>query len=1463
MIIQIDRRCRGSVLPLFRIAMLFELSYLYTSGVGHFGPFLTNCLMLYVLMSWSRIVLKHFHRMALSWKSQESTSLTFYCICLAYNLVTCFAFGLDDTNAAQALSKLLANVTFHIPDIVLMQDGITMEINNFYCKDIALSDLIIEDEFSSKTIDALQVEASGLQIDCNGDFDAKRGRFLHISGTIDAKIDESSIGGEIDFLMNNELAPSQATLKDCKVALNFKELKLSGGLLIDIVNLFSPLIKKAIENNIQDLVCTPIEPLVNTNLTKLLQTYDSIVDLVGIVPGNEAKELIPADEILTNQNSIFDFHSVDQILNAVHKILGAEAHNHKLMIDNVVDLMVEDGQISLEPDYTIQIGDDGLSRTNITIETVKITGLDSLSHLDLLYNIDEKYPTVKSNYSLGFSMNLDQLQIHLNGSVTLSPGSFIYHSDGPLTLAAGALVDLENLKLNVLVELPIFEDIVKNMNIGDLLHNSLFCIIDMIDLKDTNIRLLDVNMGNFTIATTGFAGVAPLFNDLINVILDIMEPSMEEIIRGASENILRLFINSKISDLPDIGSLCQGWSEEDQIRKQNVFNEFLMDSENEILQYAIKPLIDTVIPKQKIARTNNVYKEQQKNTNNQPNFQDHSNKQHHQERDNKKKKSKDKKYVNFTDGKFWKFFDYLVDDLFGIKSPISYNIDDLIDTFVNVGYWNKSNLLDTTLNIGVEGLKDVKIKINEVVLDGLDHIDVFEILEPINATELHSTINLNEFKMILDLEFELNGSGINNGKGSYQHLKFDVELTNFGFHTKTNVLLREDDFYNTTIDEFMACPTELFDELKFFDMSMKFDNIFVNLTCVNNNCSEGFKELGEVWIENSEALNKAIQKAIVYLFDSEKGVFVYGFNHFLTNKIEKSCNASSKSKDGKDMEKLVWGVGTSIVCLLIIVICSFHMRKCYLKEKYGDFGRHPKPAVNSATQYNAFQDGSGSNVDENTEAAYWKKDNMLMYSPKVPKSIRYLVPIIIVCLGHAAFFIANFTNGCGINVRIELAGDVYDLPNVSQMALIDTIKDMWNAGVYPLALLIGFLSGLWPHIKFIMMMMCWVFPYPSHERGLAMLWLDALGKWGLIDVYVLVLCMAAFSFYIAPHNVSYLPEDFMSITVYAVPETAIFFFIIGMIISLIVTHVVTHYHREEVQRKHLQDHPQDYETKETLKNHNFECYTGEEGHKNSAQLSTFGVVSVCILIVLSIGLYAFGSKVDSFYFSFEGAIQYLMNPTATYSFFGVSARVLSSNNYSIGAWVINIIFIVFAFGIPVASLVLSLALFLLPLNLRQHKKLFTIVECLFAWASTEVFLVAVIAAMLEVNQYAQFLFAAAEPLNPLLIFVLPEDVSMYRIFNIATGFKKGVWLLWGAVFSWVLVTQTVIRLAERSIRDRRGLTEKLWNSEDHEACCEDTVGFRVLSFLRLVSTRKHYRSSTISSLTSKIGFHQDLTGTLV
>ena len=97
-------------------------------------------------------------------------------------------------------------------------------------------------------------------------------------------------------------------------------------------------------------------------------------------------------------------------------------------------------------------------------------------------------------------------------------------------------------------------------------------------------------------------------------------------------------------------------------------------------------------------------------------------------------------------------------------------------------------------------------------------------------------------------------------------------------------------------------------------------------------------------------------------------------------------------------------------------------------------------------------------------------------------------------------------------------------------------------------------------------------------------WLDALGKWGLVDVYVLVLCMASFSFNIYPHEVNYLPDEFVRIQVIAEPRISIFLFIIALIVSLIATHIITHYHREEIQRKHLEDLPYDRERKLLLFN---------------------------------------------------------------------------------------------------------------------------------------------------------------------------------------------------------------------------------------------------------------------------------------
>ena len=42
--------------------------------------------------------------------------------------------------------------------------------------------------------------------------------------------------------------------------------------------------------------------------------------------------------------------------------------------------------------------------------------------------------------------------------------------------------------------------------------------------------------------------------------------------------------------------------------------------------------------------------------------------------------------------------------------------------------------------------------------------------------------------------------------------------------------------------------------------------------------------------------------------------------------------------------------------------------------------------------------------------------------------------------------------------------------------LINTLRDMWKAKVYPLSILIEFFSGIWPYLKFILMLISFISP---------------------------------------------------------------------------------------------------------------------------------------------------------------------------------------------------------------------------------------------------------------------------------------------------------------------------------------------------------------------------------------------------
>jgi len=1339
--------------------------------------------------------------------------LIFHILTCAFNLIQgAVSIKLGDAAAAEALNRLLENVSFQLPDFNVDTNGFHLETKKFICKGFHIDDLDISGT-PTKADDLIHAGISGLALECKGDFSA--GSENHPSlfgGTVDASIKKSTADANIEFDFDKNTVPVRAISQKCAIGITVSKIRFSGNVAAWIANIFDLPLKLLIQSSMEDLCPKLIEPLINTNLTKALKTVQKLVDPY-ILP--EDHVLTPAPAKAATKKDLFNLTTVSPAIHALHKILDATASNSKLMLDNLVDFIVPQGSLVLEPDVTFRIGDDGLTTTNITIFNISISGVDSLSDLNLLYDVKDRYPNYAAAYSLGLELSIDKIEIGGVGNVSMAPGKFIHHSDGPLTLAATGDLTLEDIHLNVVMQIPIMDDAVENMKIGQLMNHPLFCVMDIIDLQDTEISLLDISFGDVDISTDGFAGLSPLFNDIIDTALSLYEPTIKEVVHGLAETTLRDKMNDAFAKLQPLQRLCLPYS--------------LAASDAEIASYIVtnNADVDSAIM----------------------NFK-HS----FEHEDNKTK------YVNFTESSFWHLVDFTIDDMIGIKSPISFNIDQLIDQFVNLGYWNKSNIIDTELDVNVDGLDKVTLKVNEVSLSGLDEFDQFDLFEPESAYILRSDINIAKLQIKVDLYFDVEGSGVNSGDGAKQHLLLKIQIEDLGIHTMSEVLIPQIALDNTTLEEFADCPLSYFESFQFDNFTFSMGHIAIDLTCVKDVCSDEFRELGEVWRVHSEDLNRAVQEGLDYMF-GDKGVFKGGLNELLNGAVGKTCDQNDDDSESNLIETIVV-ISLVAICGVLTMLGIWYVRGCYSRQKYGSKMRGASYVSFSHQQSQLMMPQS----DDEGNPKFWRHDSMLMYSPLVGAKLRWFV-VLFLLSNHAVFFIANFSLGASIGAEIKLGGDDYKLLGLFGFSLTNSVEDFWNAKAYGLSIVIALLSGIWPHLKIIMMFICWCFPFPKYDRGLCLLWLDALGKWSLVDMKVLVLCMAAFSLKIIPGAVDYLPPGFFTFYLRCTPMLAIFAFLIGTVQSLVATHIILHYHRKELDRELLGQNASNLrkEGKEALWKHSFLCWFGGEQGKG-VRMTKFGIFVIIFSLIGSGILIIWGSTLDSFLFHFQGAAGYFVEPYETYSLLSVASHVLSENNYEAAPWAIYVLFLLYSFIIPIVALVLLLVLFTVPLTLRFQRKLMVIVEMCFAWATTEVFLFSVIAAMLQINQFAQFMVDDIFPkgINKLLPLILPAD-SDPSIINISTSFARGCYVLWAAMIVWIIVMQAVVRLAERSLRDRRGLTERIWATKEEETYYsdiradiradsrgKDSVGFRCLTSFRLIRVDKIHRVSIASALSKKM-----------
>lgn len=173
-------------------------------------------------------------------------------------------------------------------------------------------------------------------------------------------------------------------------------------------------------------------------------------------------------------------------------------------------------------------------------------------------------------------------------------------------------------------------------------------------------------------------------------------------------------------------------------------------------------------------------------------------------------------------------------------------------------------------------------------------------------------------------------------------------------------------------------------------------------------------------------------------------------------------------------------------------------------------------------------------------------------------SAKATLALLVAIAANAGVFVwSNCSVGATIEMKVSWPSGSED-SSIFSFSLGDSVRQMWGAEAYVLAIMIALLSGAWPYVKLMLLVWAWCFPMARESREQLLWWIETLGKWSFVDAFVLSLMAAAFSTTV---DVRVGPYTLFETKVGVHPEVGIQTFVLAATASLVISNVVTHRHR--------------------------------------------------------------------------------------------------------------------------------------------------------------------------------------------------------------------------------------------------------------------------------------------------------------
>ena len=769
---------------------------------------------------------------------------------------------------------------------------------------------------------------------------------------------------------------------------------------------------------------------------------------------------------------------------------------------------------------------------------------------------------------------------------------------------------------------------------------------------------------------------------------------------------------------------------------------------------------------------------------------------------------------------------YLLSNLTGAKGPLSLNmIVDLLTNDTGLVQLKQIYKEEIHFEFNITDQSNNSIGTFEFSLDGLNISGLntwkeFNALEPYDELQLLTYTNLGNLSINVSFSFKVRlystSQLVKNESILYEKAQLRANLQNNKLNTFIQFPFNNRRSFEYTNQECLnaTCVIDLIDSNGTGINALSLNEAFKYILLELNEGDDLEEDLGDTFSKITDlfisGFNDQIGMLINYLLNSTVINLVNQKINELLYPI--SCPGIPDQKNSEiDVAKTCYSAGVTFAFFILIIFSPYILGKACRKKQEEQIVEENETRISLYSEEKDSKDNHpGAKYCIEKLPFQWMKEfgridpegASLFLDPRIPLFWRIFLPFMIL-ISITAFVSSNSGLGCSVFVVFKL-GRRIQVPSLFDFGLVNSVRDMWKAGSWVLSLLVAIFSGIWPYAKLVLMLISFCLPasiLPHKSRENILLILDATGKFSILDTYVMVMMLVAFQFHInLPLSDKSRAPDGSIFDVYIYAAYGFVTLITFTLMSLTLSHIITHLHRN------LDKHPDEN------KGENAESYKSVMSFAKTKCLgdTTFRVI-ISFIVLLTFGFVIAGSVTECFSFHFHGLAGYGLNllkipPHREFSILGLGMSVPEAYENPKAPEIIftQVIFFLTVLAMPIGFLIVICILWFVPMPRKAQMILYAIAEILNAWSCIDVFVIAIVASLTEIEQFTKFIVGdRCDTIDPIIQKYFTRLLDGYNTcFQVKTYLEEGCWLFFCAAISFFISSFVILKVCRNALNER-------------------------------------------------------------